>query len=49
LASDKDDGMISREIPSLESKGVRSTVAHKDISESLVDYGLKVKSKLYRK
>ena len=38
--------MISREIPSLESKGVHSTVARKNMSEPSVDYGLEVNSKL---
>ncbi len=45
LATDKDDGMISREIPALESKGMRLATAREGASGAPLDYGLEMKRK----
>ncbi len=45
LAVDKDDGMISREIPALENKALRLAAARESLSGSSTDYGLEMKGK----
>lgn len=46
LATNQDDGMISREIPALENKGLRLATARESIgSSSSKDFGLEMKGK----
>ncbi|CAF1287745.1 unnamed protein product [Rotaria sordida] len=44
LATDKDDGLISREIPALENKALRLAAARESSARSSVDYGLEMKT-----
>lgn len=48
LATDKDDGMISREIPAIENKGLRLAAARESVSGGSVDYGLEMKGMFFR-
>lgn len=45
LATDKDDGMISRELPALESNAFRLATAREGTSGAPLDYGLEMKGK----
>jgi hypothetical protein len=47
LATDKDDGMISREIPALENKALRLAAARESASGSSQNYGLEMKSEFF--
>ncbi|CAF4073398.1 unnamed protein product, partial [Rotaria sordida] len=44
LATDKDDGLISREIPAFENKALRLAAARESFAGSSVDYGLEMKT-----
>lgn len=46
MAIDEDDGMISREIPALENKGLRLAAARESLSGSPTNFGLEMKGKL---
>lgn len=45
MATDKDDGMISRELPALESNAFRLATAREGTSGAPLDYGLEMKGK----
>lgn len=45
LATNEDDGMISREIPALENKALRLATARESASGSSLDYALEMKGK----
>jgi hypothetical protein len=45
LAVDKDDGMISRELPALDNKALRLAAARESVTGSSNDYGLEMKGK----
>jgi hypothetical protein len=47
LATDKGDGMISREILALENKALRLAAARESVSGSSKDYGLEMKSEFF--
>ncbi|CAF2355156.1 unnamed protein product [Rotaria sp. Silwood2] len=44
LATDKEDGLICREIPALENKALRLAAARESSAGSSVDYGLEMKT-----
>lgn len=46
LATNEDDGMISREIPALENKALRLANARESVSGSSMDYNLEMKGKV---
>ncbi|CAF1197861.1 unnamed protein product [Rotaria sordida] len=48
LATDKDDGLISREIPALENKALRLAAARESSAGSSVDYGLEMNTHIHR-
>jgi len=45
LATDKGDGMISREIPALDNKALRLAATRESTSKSSSDYALETKRK----
>ncbi len=47
LATDKGDGMISREIPALENKALRLAAARESASGLSSDHGLEMKGKIF--